>query len=73
MATTRPSGKVEGQRIYQAFADAVHAGNPNAAVSFNNSPGESDGINNPFTPATLYDDYMFGTPVSGGDHDWRSR
>jgi len=60
------NGVAADQRIYQAFADAVHAGNPNAAVAFNNSPGSSDGVSNPFTPATRYDDYMFGHPFQGG-------
>ncbi|MBU2996298.1 T9SS type A sorting domain-containing protein [Cellulophaga baltica] len=53
---------VDDQRIYQAFADAVHEGNPNAAVSFNNSVGTA---NRPFTTPTLFDDYTFGHPFGG--------
>lgn len=62
----RSSDSVDEQRIYQAFADACHAGNPDAAIAFNNSPGSSDLVNNPFTDATLFDDYMFGHPFNGG-------
>ncbi|MDQ8179586.1 LamG domain-containing protein [Pelagicoccus sp. SDUM812005] len=54
------------QRLFQAFADACHAGNPNAAISFNNGVGERDGTANPFSVETLYDDYTFGHPFAGG-------
>ncbi|MGJ8744029.1 T9SS type A sorting domain-containing protein [Polaribacter sp.] len=60
------SDDVNEQRIYQAFADACHAGNPEAAVSFQNSPGSNNLVDNPFTPATLFCDYMFGHPFNGG-------
>jgi hypothetical protein len=57
------SDDVNDQRIYQAFANACHAGNSNAALSFNNSVGDRDG--NPFSTATLFDDYTFGHPFGG--------
>ncbi|MDO6597935.1 T9SS type A sorting domain-containing protein [Oceanihabitans sp. 2_MG-2023] len=57
------SSVLNDQRIYQAFADACHAGNPNAAISFNNSVGDRNG--NPFTTATYFDDYTFGHPFGG--------
>ncbi len=57
------SGDINEQRIYQAFAEACHAGNPDAALSFNNSVGNNQG--NPFTTATLFDDYTFGHPFGG--------
>ncbi|WP_405563308.1 T9SS type A sorting domain-containing protein [Polaribacter sp. Asnod6-C07] len=57
------SEDVTDQRIYQAFAEACHTGNPNAAISFNNSIGDREG--NPFTSATLFDDYTFGHPFGG--------
>lgn len=57
------SAALNDQRIYQAFADACHAGNPNAAISFNNSVGDREG--NPFTTATYFDDYTFGHPFGG--------
>lgn len=56
------SGLLEDQRIYQAFADAVHSGNSNAAVSFNNSVGTAA---RPFATPTLFDDYTFGHPFGG--------
>lgn len=60
------NGLKEDQLIYKAFADAVHAGNPNAAVSFNNGPERETEALNPFSEATHYDDYMFGHPYNGG-------
>ena len=63
---SKDSNDVEEQRIYQAFADACHVGNPDAAISFNNSPGSGTEGENPFSPATLFDDYMFGHPFNGG-------
>nr|UQB70638.1 Fhf1 [synthetic construct] len=57
------SDDVNHQRIYQAFADACHAGNPNAAISFNNSVGDRE--LNPFSTATYFDDYTFGHPFGG--------
>ncbi len=60
------SDNVDDQRIFQAFADACHAENPDAAIAFNNAPGSNDLVNNPFSDATLFDDYMFGHPFSGG-------
>ncbi len=56
------SGVLEDQRIYQAFADACHAGNPNAAIAFNNSVGTAA---KPFATPTLFDDYTFGHPFGG--------
>ncbi|MDA7746896.1 putative Ig domain-containing protein [Psychromonas sp.] len=56
------SESVEDQRIYEAFASAVHAGNPNAAVAFNNSVGTAA---KPFATPTLFDDYTFGHPFGG--------
>ncbi|WP_411827847.1 hypothetical protein [Luteolibacter sp. AS25] len=64
------SGVWADQEIYGAFADAVHAGNPYAPVAFNNGPNREDGagngVVNPFSPATRFDDYMFGHPYNGG-------
>ncbi|WP_405603986.1 T9SS type A sorting domain-containing protein [Polaribacter sp. Asnod1-A03] len=57
------SDDVNDQRIYQAFAEACRTGNPNAALSFNNSVGDREG--NPFSTATLFDDYTFGHPFGG--------
>ncbi|MCC4831804.1 hypothetical protein LMH66_04075 [Shewanella sp. 10N.7] len=60
------NGVKEDQQIYKAFADACHAGNPMAAISFNNSPNRITEALNPFSEATHYDDYMFGHPYNGG-------
>lgn len=57
------SEDINNQRIYQAFAEACRLGNPNAAISFNNSVGDREG--NPFTTATYFDDYTFGHPFGG--------
>lgn len=56
------SGLVEDQRIYEAFANACHAGNPNAAISFNNGVGD-DTVQ--LAPPTRFDDYAFGHPFGG--------
>jgi hypothetical protein len=57
------SGILDDQRIYEAFANACHEGNPQAAIAFNNSVG--DRVDNPFSTATLFDDYTFGHPFGG--------
>ncbi|MBU2950911.1 T9SS type A sorting domain-containing protein [Tamlana agarivorans] len=60
------SGDINTQRVYQAFADACHAGNPNAAITFNNGIGDRD--SNPFLPyrsPSLFEDYKFGHPFGG--------
>ena len=56
------SGLLDDQRIYQAFAEACQSGNPNAAISFNNSVGTAAA---PFSTATRFDDYTFGHPFGG--------
>jgi len=60
------NGVLEDQRIYTAFADACHAGNPNAAMSFQNSPERDTEELNPFSEAVHADDFMFGHPYNGG-------
>lgn len=56
------SEDINDQRIYGAFANAVHAGNPNAAIAFNNSVGTAAA---PFVTPTYFDDYCFGHPFGG--------
>ena len=56
------SGELDDQRIYQAFAEACQAGNPNAAISFNNSVGTDTA---PLATPTRFDDYAFGHPFGG--------
>ncbi|MDF7806355.1 hypothetical protein P4E94_02825 [Pontiellaceae bacterium B12219] len=62
------NGVAEDQRIYQAFADAARAGNPNATVSFNNGPERDTEELNPFSEAVHAEDYMFGHPYNGGNN-----
>ncbi len=73
---TPTSGKVEEQRLYQAFADACRAGNPKAAVCFNNGPERDTEELNPFSEAVRAEDYTFGHPYaprqSLGDHASRT-
>lgn len=62
----KTSGSVDDQRIFEAFANACHAGNPNAAVTFNTGVGERD--SDPFEPyasPTYFEDYKFGHPFGG--------
>lgn len=59
------TGDVATQRIHEAFADACHAGNPNALLSFNHGVGNRDPELNPFAPVSLFDDYTFGHPFGG--------
>ncbi|MCG9792335.1 T9SS type A sorting domain-containing protein [Flavobacterium algicola] len=56
------SDLLDDQRIYEAFANALHTGNSNAAVAFNNSVGTAAA---PFTTPTYFDDYCFGHPFGG--------
>jgi hypothetical protein len=61
------NGVAEDQRIYQAFADAARAGNPDATVAFNNGPERDTESLNPFSEAVVCEDYMFGHPYNGGN------
>ena len=56
------TGVLDDQRIYQAFAEACQAGNPNGAISFNNSVGNDAA---PLSTPTRFDDYAFGHPFGG--------
>ncbi|MBU2950912.1 T9SS type A sorting domain-containing protein [Tamlana agarivorans] len=60
------NGVYEDQMIYNAFKAACHAGNPNAALSFQNSPERDTEDLNPFSEAVHADDFMFGHPYNGG-------
>ena len=59
------SGQIEEQRIYQAFADAIHAGNPDIPLAFNN--GRSNGAAAPYSDAVFFDDFMFGHAFGGNN------
>ncbi|MBU3011373.1 T9SS type A sorting domain-containing protein [Polaribacter vadi] len=63
---TQTNGVYEDQMIFNAFKAACHAGNPNAALSFQNSPERQTEELNPFSEAVHADDFMFGHPYNGG-------
>ncbi|MDQ8179584.1 LamG-like jellyroll fold domain-containing protein [Pelagicoccus sp. SDUM812005] len=59
------SGLIEEQRIYQAFADAVHAGNPDIPTSFNNGRSTINYASYPFAHAIRFEDFTFGHAFGG--------
>ena len=63
---SQTNGVYEDQMIFNAFKAACHAGNPNAALSFQNSPERDTEELNPFSEAVHADDFMFGHPYNGG-------
>lgn len=62
------SGLIEEQRIYQAFADAVHAGNPDIPVAFNNGRSTINYASYPFAHAVQFDDFTFGHAFGGNNN-----
>ncbi len=62
------NGVYEDQMIFNAFKAACHAGNPNAALSFNNGPERDTEELNPFSEVVHADDFMFGHPYNGGNN-----
>ena len=62
------TGTLEDQRLFQAFAEAIRAGNPDVAASFNNSVGSVKESWSPLMRPTLFDDYSFGHPFGGGNY-----
>ncbi|ANW96097.1 glycoside hydrolase family 107 [Wenyingzhuangia fucanilytica] len=63
---SQTNGIYEDQMIFNAFKAACHAGNPDAALSFQNSPERDTEELNPFSEAVHADDFMFGHPYNGG-------
>ncbi len=61
------SGLIEEQRIYQAFAKAVHAGNPEIAIAFNNGRSTVKSPHFPFATPTRFDDFTFGHGFGGNN------
>ncbi|WPR73170.1 Ig-like domain-containing protein [Flavobacterium sp. NG2] len=66
------SGLFEEQRIYQAFANAVHAGNPEIPVAFNNGRSTVNYNAFPYAIPTRFDDFTFGHAF-GGNNDHASK
>ncbi|MDA9260503.1 Ig-like domain-containing protein [Puniceicoccaceae bacterium] len=66
------SGIIEEQRIYQAFANAVHAGSPDCPIAFNNGRSTVNYNSSPFAHAVRFDDFTFGHAF-GGNNDHASK
>ncbi|ANW96115.1 glycoside hydrolase family 107 [Wenyingzhuangia fucanilytica] len=62
------SGVVEEQRIYQAYANAVHAGNPDIAIAFNNGRSTVNYKDYPFAHAVRFEDFTFGHAFGGNNN-----
>lgn len=62
------SDLIEEQRIYQAFAKAVHAGNPEIAIAFNNGRSTVKSKSFPFARPTRFDDFTFGHSFGGNNN-----
>lgn len=62
------NGVIEDQRIFQAFANAIHAGNPEIPLAFNNGRSNSNYASYPFAHATRYDDFTFGHAFGGNNN-----
>jgi hypothetical protein len=61
------SGLIEEQRVYQAFANAVHAGNPHIAIAFNNGRSTVKSKSFPYATPTRFDDFTFGHAFGGNN------
>ncbi|MGJ8692955.1 MAG: dockerin type I repeat-containing protein [Thalassotalea sp.] len=66
------SGIIEEQRIYQAYANAVHAGNPETPIAFNNGRSTVNYDSFPFAHAVRFEDFTFGHAF-GGNNDHASK
>jgi hypothetical protein len=62
------NGVIEDQRIFQAFANAIHAGNPEIPLAFNNGRSTVNYNSYPFAHATRYDDFTFGHAFGGNNN-----
>uniref|UniRef100_UPI0040488960 T9SS type A sorting domain-containing protein n=1 Tax=Mariniflexile sp. TaxID=1979402 RepID=UPI0040488960 len=63
------SGLIEEQRIYQAIANAVRAGNPDIPVAFQNGRSTINYFASPFQIPSRFDDFTFGHAFGGnGNH-----
>ncbi|MGJ8639243.1 MAG: LamG domain-containing protein [Opitutaceae bacterium] len=62
------NGVIEDQRIFQAFANAIHAGNPEIPLAFNNGRSNLNYASYPFAHATRYDDFTFGHAFGGNNN-----
>ncbi|MGJ8677438.1 MAG: LamG-like jellyroll fold domain-containing protein [Akkermansiaceae bacterium] len=72
MGDIATSGLVEEQRIYQAYANAVHAANPEIPLAFNNGRSNFNYFAYPYAHAVRFDDFTFGHAF-GGNNDHASK
>ncbi|MBU2950924.1 T9SS type A sorting domain-containing protein [Tamlana agarivorans] len=68
MGDNATSGVIEEQRIYQAYANAVHAGNPDIPIAFNNSRSTVNYDSYPFAHAVRFEDFTFGHAFGGNNN-----
>ncbi|MGJ8677437.1 MAG: LamG-like jellyroll fold domain-containing protein [Akkermansiaceae bacterium] len=66
------NGLIEDQRLFQAYANAVHAGNPEIALAFNNSRSNFRYFSYPYAQAVQFEDFTFGHAF-GGNNDHGSK
>jgi hypothetical protein len=62
------SGLVEEQRIYQAYANAVHAGNTEIPVAFNNGRSTTSYASYPYAHPVRFEDFTFGHAFGGNNN-----
>ncbi|MGJ8672758.1 hypothetical protein [Rubritalea sp.] len=65
------TGVIESERIFQAFANAIHAGNPELPIAFNRGRLGDDLINDsafPYARPTRFDDFTFGHAYFGNNN-----
>ena len=62
------SGLIEEQRIYQAFSNAVHAGNPEIPTAYNNGRSNVNYNSYPFAHALRFEDFTFGHAFGGNNN-----
>ena len=65
---SQTSGRMEEQRIYQAFANAVHAGNPELPIAFQNGRSTVNYNSTPFAHAVRFEDFTFGHAFGGNNN-----
>ena len=65
---SQTSGRMEEQRIYQAFANAVHAGNPDLPIAFQNGRSNVNYNSTPYAHAVRFEDFTFGHAFGGNNN-----
>ena len=65
---SQTSGRMEEQRIFQAFANAVHAGNPDIPIAFQNGRSNVNYNSTPYAHAIRFEDFTFGHAFGGNNN-----